>query len=101
MALRTWTPSHHRPWPRLMALLLMMVFACASLSSHATTEACQVDCAHLQGELLETSDSCHAHCAAPVAATPPAVMTPRSPLLTPAIAVSEHVPQPPRRPPRG
>lgn len=101
MALRTWTSSHHRPWPRLMAWLLMMAFAFASLSSHATSAACQVDCAQLQGETLETSDACHAHCAAPVASAPPAVMKPRTPVLTPAIAVSEHLPQPPRRPPRG
>lgn len=100
MASRSRTSRYPKPWPRLMALLLVLSFAFATLSSHATSEACRVDCAQLQGETLGTSDSCHAHCAAPIASAPPAVMTPRTPILTPAIAVSEHVPQPPRRPPR-
>ncbi|RTQ99625.1 hypothetical protein [Halomonas nitroreducens] len=100
MALRTWTSPHHTAWRRLLALLLVLSFAFATLSSHAVVDACQVDCAQFQGEILDTDESCSAACAAPVTSAQPAVIAPRALPPIAAIAVNDHTPQPPRRPPR-
>ena len=97
MASRTWTSS---AWLRLLALLLMLSFAFATLSTHAVADACQIDCAQSQVEILDTDKSCRATCAAPVASAQPAAIAPRTLPLTAFIAVNDHIPQPPRRPPR-
>lgn len=100
MTLRTWTSPHHKPWQRLLALLLVLSFAFATLSSHAAADACQVDCSQLQSEMLDTEETCGAACAAPPATAQTAVIEPHPlPLMAP-VALSDHVPQPPRRPPR-
>ncbi|MBB3142045.1 hypothetical protein [Halomonas organivorans] len=95
-----WTPHSCRLWQRLLALLLVMTLAIASLSSHASTEACQAECATFQLDSPDSGDACGTACAAPVASRFPAAVASRG--LTAAVVTlaSDHVPQPPRRPPR-
>lgn len=100
MASRTWTSPHHRIRQRLLALLLALTFAFATLSGHASADACQADCAQLQGELLDMDEPCSAACVAPAPSARPAVIAPRTLPPGAATSVRDHVPQPPRRPPR-
>ncbi|RAH38178.1 hypothetical protein [Halomonas sp. SL1] len=93
---------HHRPWQRLIALLVVLAFALASLPGHATTAACQVECAQMSmsfDERPDVSDACGG-CAAPATSLSPAVMAPDAMAAPVATLVSDHIPQPPRRPPR-
>ncbi|ATJ83309.1 hypothetical protein ACFPTY_09855 [Halomonas beimenensis] len=100
MASWTRTSPQHTAWRRLLALLLVMFFAFSTLPGHASADACQVDCALLQVEMLDTEEPCDAICAAPAATAQPAIFAPNGLPLTETIAVSDYVPQPPHRPPR-
>ncbi|XKE44167.1 hypothetical protein LG302_12340 [Halomonas organivorans] len=100
MASWPWTSPHHKAWQRLLALLLVLSFAFATLSSHAAADACQIDCAQLQGEMLDAEEPCGATCVVPPASAQPPVIAPHPLPFMAARAVSDHVPQPPRRPPR-
>ncbi len=106
MSSSAWTSRSHREWRRLLALLLVMAFALASLPGHAAGNACQADCARMSmtstglDDLPDPGDACGGGCAAPAASLSPAVMAPRA-LPAPVVTlVSDHIPQPPRRPPR-
>lgn len=89
------------PWRRLLALLLVLAFAFVSLPGHAAGAACQAECARMAlDEPPSQGDACGASCAAPVAALSPAVMAPRALTARVVTPFSDHVPQPPRRPPR-
>ncbi len=97
-----WTSRPHRSWPRFIALLLVLAFALASLPGHAASEACQADCAQMSmsfDELPAPVDACGG-CAAPAASLSPTAMAPHALAAGVATLVSDHVPQPPRRPPR-
>ncbi|MCK2182962.1 hypothetical protein [Halomonas getboli] len=106
MRTSAWTSRSHRAWQRLLALLLVIAFALASLPGHAAGNACQADCAQMSmasmglDDLPDPGDACGAGCAAPVASLSPAVMAPRALAADVVTHLSDHVPQPPRRPPR-
>lgn len=96
----------HRSWQRLIALLVVLAFALASLPGHAAGNACQADCAQMPmasmglDDLPDHGDACGVGCAAPAASLSPAVMAPRALPVPVVTLVSDHIPQPPRRPPR-
>lgn len=100
MASWTWTSAHHGYWQRLLALLIALSFAFTILSSHAAADACQVDCAEFQSEMLDTEESCGTGCAIPVAFAPGPLISPHPLPRTTAFAVDTSMLQPPRRPPR-
>ncbi len=107
MPLRTWTLPNRQTRPRLLALPLVLLLVLVTLpTSHAATLTCRNDCSPLQGKMLaqgQTPDmqaDCGSACAPPVASLQPAVTPPFARPLMAAVTVSEHVPEPPRRPPR-
>ncbi len=107
MPLRTWILPNRQTWPRLLALPLVLLLVLVSLpASHAATLTCRNDCSPLQGKMLaqgQTPDmqaDCGTACAPPVAPAQPAVIPPLARPFTAAVAASDHVPEPPRRPPR-
>ena len=96
-------PARHpqpRPGQRLLALLLAVLLSVASLSGHATTDACASDCGLPQAEMLAGGDldcgTCAAVATAPVMAALPAA----TPLDAAGPALVDHAPLPARPPPR-
>ncbi|MDX1465520.1 MAG: hypothetical protein R3215_07460 [Halomonas sp.] len=96
-------PARHpqsRPGQRLLALLLALLLSVASLSGHATTDACASDCGIPQAEMLAGDDldcgTCAALAAAPVMAALPAA----TPFDAAGPALVDHAPLPARPPPR-
>lgn len=85
---------------------MVLVLALATLSAHAATDSCRDDCIQLQGKMLDQGQvldmqaDCSTACALPLAPAPPAVIPPAVRPFMATTAVSDHIPQPPRRPPR-
>jgi len=108
MTLRRWTlsASEHKTWQRLLALSMVLVLALATLSAHAATDSCRDDCIQLQGKMLDQGQTldiqadCGTACALPLASAQPAVIPPLARPFMATTAVSDHIPQPPCRPPR-
>lgn len=89
---------------RLLALLLALLLAVTSLSSHGAMESHQADCGlTAPAQLLDGDTPDEPRCAS-CAALPPSIdlatAAPRFPAFAPALAVIAHRTLPPRRPPR-
>ncbi|PMR67138.1 hypothetical protein [Halomonas heilongjiangensis] len=100
------TSLHRTRGGRLLALLLVLLLAMGSLSSHGAMDSHALDCGITpQLEHLDagTSDRDEPRCSACTALAfdlLPAHAAPELPTIGPASAVVAHSPLPPRRPPR-
>ncbi|WP_416138574.1 hypothetical protein ACM26W_19290 [Halomonas sp. HK25] len=96
--------GHSARGGRLLALLLALLLAVTSLSSHGAMESHQADCGLVAPVQLLDGDMPEEPRCASCAALPPTIdlptAAPRFPALAAAQAVIAHRPQPPRRPPR-
>ncbi|PWV83190.1 hypothetical protein [Halomonas sp. A11-A] len=98
------TSATQRTGGRLLALLLALLLAMVTLSSHGAMESHQADCGLVAQVQLLDADTPDEHRCASCAALPPSIdlatAAPHFPALAPALAVIAHRPLPPRRPPR-
>ncbi|QTP58446.1 hypothetical protein HNO53_06820 [Billgrantia antri] len=99
-------PTHSRrtPGARFLALLLALLLALSSLSTHAAMESHQADCgvaSSVQQLDDDTADDtrCSACTMVPHLGSLSAVEPP-FPAIAPALAMADHRMPPPRRPPR-
>ncbi len=91
---------HHRSAARLLALLLGVVLSVTSLVGHAAMEACAPECTPAQVEMVEAGGAECGACADLMAVPRLRALAPEPLADTPTPATVEHVPLPPRRPPR-
>lgn len=95
------TQSRHQQGIRCLALLLALLLALSSLSTHAAMDAHQADCGVASSMHDDTSDDsrCSACSMVPHLGSLSAVEPP-FPAVAPALAMTDHRMPPPRRPPR-
>lgn len=93
----------HRCIQRLLALLLVLLVAISSLTTHAAMEADPVDCATMTQLQHDASDSEEHQCSVCTAVTPRfqlALSAPVEKSAAASVAFVTHSPLPPQRPPR-
>lgn len=98
------TSQHRRAGGRLLALLLALLLAMTSLSSHGATQADQADCLQPQAMMqLDSAGSDDHRCSACSALMPSLSLSTAEPVVPAtvlAVAYVDRIPLPPRRPPR-
>ncbi|MBA2779575.1 hypothetical protein [Billgrantia kenyensis] len=93
----------HRRTLRLLALLLALLVAMGSLTSHAAMEADPTECVAVAQIQHEASSAEEHHCGTCTAVTPRlqlALSGPDEQSATPGVAFLPYSPLPPQRPPR-
>lgn len=97
--------QHGRAGGQLLALLLALLLAMTSLSSHGATQADQPDClltpqAAMQLDAADTDDHRCSACSALMPSLSMSTVEPAVPAITPAVAHVKRPSLPPRRPPK-
>lgn len=99
------TSQHGRAGGRFLALLLALLLAMTSLSSHGATQADQPDClltpqAAMQLDAADTDDHRCSACSALMPLPALSAAEPAVPATVLAVTYADRTPLPPRRPPR-
>ncbi|EWH03917.1 hypothetical protein [Halomonas sp. BC04] len=98
------TSQHRRAGGRFLALLLALLLAMTSLSSHGAAQANQADClqpqAMMQLDSVDTDDHRCSACSALMSSLSLSAEEPAVTATVPAVAYVDRTTLPPRRPPK-